>query len=123
MERNVLLKSVRLWTAAVILVVIGAGVGVKLLVADRLPGASEVATITAACPQCHGGVPTYGHVSAVHDRHASFDCSRCHGGGGALRVSDATHEGIRWLGIGVLVLAVAGVVASVLMMAKKGKAR
>ena len=106
-----------------IALVIGAVVAASLLVKDGAFNSSQKATVTQACPTCHGNVPEYEVASPVHNRHASFDCSRCHGVDGGLNVSDRAHTGLEWLGVTGAFLVLTGIIANTVTVVRKGRTK
>ncbi len=114
------MRKAHLFAALGILLLIGAAATAKLTIADRSFAPKQVAAVTAACPSCHGSVPAYSQVSIVHSKHASFDCSRCHGAGGTMAVTDGLHTSIKWIGVGAVALVLTGLVANQFVLNKKG---
>ena len=115
------MKNARFWAVLGIVLVIGSAAAAKLAVADRSFTAEQVAAVTSTCPKCHGSVPAYSHVTVVHSKHASFGCSRCHGAAGSLAATDGLHTGLKWIGIGAVVLVLTGLVANSAVVNKIGK--
>lgn len=66
----------------------------------------------AACASCHG-IPRYQSPSALHDIHAALGCSHCHGDHPGLKTADALHAGLIRLGLGMVILALAGIAAGI----------
>ena len=120
------LKSIdatRVWITVSVLCMVGAVVAAGLLVRDRAFTPSQVAGVTAACPQCHGNAPAYNGATLVHDKHAAFDCSHCHGGNRDLAASDGVHTGLKWFGAGAVLVVLTGIALNSFVINKKGKAR
>jgi len=74
----------------------------------------------AACASCHG-TPRYQSPPALHDIHAALSCSHCHGDHPGLKTAERLHAGLIRLGLGVAVLALAGIAAGSIR-ARKGAA-
>ncbi len=113
------MRKAHFFAAFGILLVVGAAATAKLTIADRSFTPEQVAAVTDACPRCHGSVPAYSHVSIVHSKHASFDCSRCHGAGGIMTVTDGLRTGLKWIGVGAVALVLTGLVANQFILNKK----
>ena len=117
------MKMVRLWTVAGILLLIGVVVAARLAITDTSLDAKQEAAVATACARCHGSAPAFDHVSVVHSRHASFDCSGCHGTNGTLAVTDGLHTALKWAGVGVVALVLAVLVTNSFVLNKMGKGR
>jgi hypothetical protein len=75
----------------------------------------------AACPSCHG-TPRYGSASALHDVHAALGCSRCHADSVGLKTADTLHAGLRWFGLGTVLLGLAVIASNAAVANRKTKA-
>ncbi len=110
----------RIKAAVLILVVVGIGLATYLFTDDRTVSPPQRAEVTTVCLQCHSEVPKYDTVLALHNKKASFNCSRCHGDNSALKTTDKVHDGLKWLGIGTLLVVLSGITTSLLILNRKG---
>ncbi len=102
----------RLKVAAVILFAVGAGLAAEWLLGDRTLTPAQLESVRTACPDCHGEVPTYDVAAKVHNKHAAFECSRCHGDVGSLKATDAFHSWLEAILVGIALLTATGLAAN-----------
>ncbi len=111
----------RIKAAILILFVVGIVLTANLLIDNRTMSPPQLAKVTTVCVQCHGAVPEYDTVLALHDKKASFNCSRCHSDIKALKTTDKLHDGLKWLGIGTVLIVLAGITTSLLIVNRGNK--
>ncbi len=111
----------RITAAILILVVVGIVLAANLLIDNRIMSPPQLAKVTSVCVQCHGVVPEYDTVLALHNKKASFNCSRCHSDINALKTTDKIHDGLKWLGIGTVLVVLTGLTLSLVIINKTGK--
>jgi hypothetical protein len=114
--------KMRIKVTTAILIIAVAFFAANLLTGARTLSQAELENVTAVCLWCHGQVPEYDFASRVHNRHAAFDCSLCHGEAGGLRTADSIHTGLKWLGIGLVSLALSGITGAYLAGSRKDRA-
>jgi hypothetical protein len=107
-------------TIAIILLA-GAFLVADLLTGTRTLSAAELENIRTVCLECHGLVPKYDFALQVHNKHAAFECSFCHRDVGGLKTADNFHIGLKWLGIGMVSLALLGIITSLLVSNRKDR--
>ncbi len=93
----------------------------NLLIDQRTVSPPQLAKRTTVCVQCHGAVPEYDTVLALHNKKASFNCSRCHSDINALKTTDKLHDGLKWLGIGTMVVVLTGLTTSLTIINRRDK--
>ena len=113
-------ERMRIKVTIAIILVTGAILTANLLMGARTLSPADFEEVTTACSGCHGLVPDYDSALQVHDKHAAFECSSCHGNVGGLKTADNFHAGLEWLGIGMACLALLGIITSVLVSRKAG---
>ncbi len=111
----------RIKTAIVILLVVGIVLTANLLIDNRTMSSPQLAKVTTVCLQCHSVVPKYDTVLALHNKMASFNCSRCHSANSALKTTDKIHGGLKWLGIGTILVALIGIITNLLIINRRDK--
>ena len=109
----------RIRAAIIVALAAGAFVTSGLLVNDRPLEQTQLESIRTACPDCHGEVPVYTAASAVHGRHAAFECARCHGDMAALKTAGRLHTVLVIAFTGFVLLALAGLAANLWLIGKK----
>jgi hypothetical protein len=62
-----------------------------------------------SCVSCHS-VPAYSNAASVHDAHSTTACITCHSDAAGLVTADRAQNVLRWVGIGLAGLVVAGLV-------------
>ncbi len=107
--------------AIIILVVAGVIVAANLIIDNRTMSPARLANTTNICMGCHGAVPEYDSLSELHNKKASFNCSRCHSDINALKTTDKVHDGLKWLGIGTVLVVLTGITTSLLIINRKDK--
>ncbi len=75
-----------------------------------------------ACLDCHSVELRYSDARSIHDIHASLDCSLCHGDNSGLKTADSVHSYLEWVGIGVVSISLAGIIANIIIENKRAKA-
>ncbi len=111
----------RIKAAIIVLVVVGVVLTANLLIDNRTVSPNQLAMRTTVCFQCHGAVPEYDTLSALHDKKASFNCSRCHSDIKALKTTDKLHDGLKWLGTGTVLVVLTGLTTSLLIVNRRNK--
>lgn len=111
----------RIKAAIIMALLAGAFTAPGLLVRDKSLEPAALERVRTACPDCHGEVPAYRAAAKVHDRHAAFECSRCHSDVSVLRATDGLHGGLEKALIGIMALVLAGLTANRLII--RGKVR
>jgi hypothetical protein len=107
-------------TIAIILVA-GAFLTAYLLTGTKTLSLAELENIRTACQECHGLVPEYDLALQVHDKHAAFECNSCHRDVGGLKTADDFHTVFKWLGIGMVSLALSGIITTLLASNRKDR--
>ncbi|MEE8413319.1 MAG: hypothetical protein V3R96_02090 [Dehalococcoidales bacterium] len=110
----------RIKAAILILAIVGIILAANLLIDNRIMSPPQVTEVQTVCLQCHSAVPIYDTVSALHDKKASFDCSRCHSDSNALKTTDKVRDGLRRLGVGTLLVALTGITTILFITNRKG---
>ncbi len=111
----------RITAAILILFVVGIVLTANLLIDNRTMSPPQLAKVTTVCVQCHSVVPKYDTVLALHNKKASFNCSRCHSDNSALKTTDKVHVSLQWLGIGTMLFALTGIITSLLIINRRDK--
>lgn len=111
----------RIKAAIIIVPLVGIILAVVLFVGDRTLSPVELENVRTVCEECHGEVPEYEHAMIVHNKHAAFECSFCHGGIGPLKAADSIHKTFEWLCIGTLSLALMGVLMNFFVSKRTNK--
>ncbi len=111
----------RIKAAIVILIVVGIVLMANLFIDNRTMSPPQLAKVTTVCLQCHSAVPKYDTVLALHNKKASFNCSRCHSDNSALKTTDKVHGGLQWLGIGTMLVVLTGITTSLLIINWRNK--
>ncbi len=93
----------------------------NLLIDNRTMSPPQLAKVTTVCLQCHSDVPKYDTVLALHNKKAAFNCSRCHSDNSGLKTTDKIHDGLKWLGIGTVLVVLAGITTSLLIVNRRNK--
>ena len=112
----------RIKAAILILFVVGIVLTANLLIDNRTMSPPQLAKVTTVCVQCHSAVPKYDTVLALHNKKASISCSRCHSDNSALKTTDKVHDGLKWLSIGTMLVALTGITTSLLIINMRNKA-
>ena len=110
----------RIKLAIIILPVVGVVLTANLLMDNRQLSRVQLEKVTTACPGCHGRVPAYDAAIKVHNKHAAFNCSRCHSDNSALKVADNFHASLEWLSIGITLFALI-CISTILIIDRRGK--
>ncbi len=111
----------RIKAAIVILIVVGIVLMANLLIDNRTMSSPQRAKVTTVCLQCHSAVPKYDTVLGLHNKMASFNCSRCHSDNSVLKTTDKVHGGLQWLGIGTMLFVLTGIATSLLIINRRNK--
>jgi hypothetical protein len=69
---------------------------------------------SSVCGRCHS-VPRYSSVVDLHSNHTAFDCSACHSDETGVATAARTHQILRYCGLVLLVLGLAGLVINYLV--------
>ncbi len=112
----------RIGIISILLSVFGGLLAANLIIDDRTLSSIELENARTVCPTCHGLVPDYDHPSKVHNKHAAFGCSSCHSDNGAAKTADNLRNGLERLGMGTMLFGLAGIIANVLVVNRKGRA-
>ncbi len=111
----------RIKVVIVTLIVVGIVLTANLLIDNRTMSSPQLVKVTAVCLQCHSAVPKYDTVLGLHNKMASFNCSRCHSGNSVLKTTDKVHGGLQWVGIGTILFVLTGITTSLLIINRKDK--
>ncbi len=111
----------RIKAAILILFVVGIVLTANLLIDNRTMSPPQLAKVTTVCLQCHSAVPKYDTVLKLHNKKAAFKCSRCHSDNSGLKTTDKLHDGLKWLGIGTVLVVLTGMATSLVIINRKGK--
>ncbi len=104
-----------------ILFAVGIVLTANLLIDNRTMSSPQLAEVTTVCAGCHGEVPEYDTVLELHNKMASFNCSRCHSDNSGLKTTDKVHDSLRWLGIGTVLFVLTGITTSLLIINRRDK--
>lgn len=110
----------RIILVAVVLVVAGAVLAGNLLLDNRTLSAPQLEQARTACLECHVRVPPYDRAVALHDTHAALNCSRCHVDSD-LQTAAGVHNVLKWAGIGILAVSLAGILANFIIANRRIK--
>ncbi len=111
----------RIKVAIVMLLLFGGILTANLLTENKTLSPGQMAKVTTACSGCHGGIPAYDAAIKVHNKHAAFDCSRCHSDSSSLKSTDTFHISLRWIGVGAISLALMGIITNAFLVNRKDK--
>jgi hypothetical protein len=103
------------------LIVVGTVLTANLLIDNRTMSSPQLVKVTTGCFQCHSPVPKYDTVLGLHNKMASFNCSRCHSDNSVLKTTDKVHGGLQWLGIGTILFVLTGITTSLLITNRRNK--
>ncbi len=113
----------RIKATIAILLLAGIVSATVLLVDNRTLSPAGLENVRSVCPECHGEVPEYEFALKVYNKHAAFECSFCHSDIASLKKADSIHKAFEWLCIGMLSLALIGVMMNYFVINKKNKNR
>lgn len=105
----------------IVLLVFGGALAANLFIDNRSLSSVELENVRTVCQGCHGQVPQYDSASQVHNKHTAFECGFCHSDISGLKTTNNFHFGLEWLGIGVISLALIGIITNVFMANRKGR--
>ncbi len=100
---------------------VGIVLAANLLIDNRKMSLPQVAKVTTVCVQCHSFVPKYETALALHNKKGAFNCSRCHSDNSALKTTDKIHDGLKWLGIGTLLVVLTGITTSLIIVNRRNQ--
>ena len=88
---------------------------------------SERAQALGACTKCHGaeddGEADDSEGGGIHQIHSTADCSTCHAGTTGLKTADTASKALKWAGIGLAGVVVAGMGLNYVVVRSRPKSR
>lgn len=111
----------RIKAALIILLVAGIILTAGLLIDNKTLNPAQMDQVTNACMECHGEIPAYDAPGKVHHKHVAFKCSQCHSHVSGLEAADNGHAVLEWIAAGMMLLALAGMIANLLIVRRKDK--
>src|SRR5512136_220573 len=113
--------------AAVIIICLGTILALSYTLPRTTLTPSERTQAEGACTQCHGGEEAPGgddfEGGDVHQIHSTADCSTCHAGATGLKTADTASKALKWAGIGLAGVVVAGMALNYVVVRSRQKGR
>ena len=113
--------------AAVVIICLGTILALSYTLPRTTLTPAERAQAMAACSKCHGeengreGDDSEG--GDIHQIHSNADCSTCHAGAAGLKTADTASKALKWTGIGLAGLVVAGMALNYVVVRIRPKGR
>lgn len=110
----------RIKLAVILILVVGVVLAASLLLSNRTLSSPQLAQLRTACLECHSVELRYSSAVRIHDIHGALNCNQCHYDS-SLQTAANVHSGLEWLGIGLAVLILAGIVANFIIVNRRTK--
>jgi hypothetical protein len=113
--------------AAVLIICLGTILTLSYTLPRTTLTPAERTQAKGACTQCHGGDDGWegddSEGGDIHQIHSNADCSTCHAGATGLKTADTASKALKWAGIGLAGVVVAGMALNYVVVRSRPKGR